>query len=121
MSDEIIRRLEREALSDPAAAAALARARCRAEGHTIQDGALYMQYDADAFVWHGDLSSARTFQRCTRCRADVPYEGTLSGTIDNGWAKAAQAHFDAMYPKPEPPPRVSPRLASMGKPTPFRR
>jgi hypothetical protein len=56
---------------------------CRA-GHDIDGASLYVRYDEEAFVVRGDLSGARSFQRCARCGEDVPYEGTLSGGVRVG-------------------------------------
>lgn len=85
MSDESLRELERRVSQDGhGAVVALARARCRAEGHIHDDGRIYMRFNEDAWLIHGDLSGAKSFKLCSRCGAEEPYEGTLSGRISAG-------------------------------------
>jgi hypothetical protein len=77
MSDEDLRQLERSVVRgvpNLAEAGARLQAACARAGHVLDEGTLCMAFDERAWVLR-DLSSARTFYRCKRCRAEVPYEG----------------------------------------------
>lgn len=80
MSDERIRALEREAAAgDEVAKARLPAERCRVEGHTALDGALFWKVEGTGTgrvldAWHV----------CERCRAEVSFDFGASQEAEIG-------------------------------------
>jgi hypothetical protein len=100
VSDEALRSLERRAVDDPEAAAALARAQCRAHGHDIIEGGIMFRIEQRPDGGF-DAGKSEAFQRCRRCKDDVPWrpEGP---TLAEMFAAREKAILDAVCgPTPE--------------------
>lgn len=112
MSDVRLRELERAAATgDPQAAEALDRERCRRGDHDPEGGLLFVRCDMRYDMTDpANAHHAQSFQRCRRCRAEIPQECSgLSGHASIGFATAMADQGEPVSVVVPPPPRRAKR------------